>query len=106
MTQSPASLSASLGDSVTITCRASFCLIDLSIGERGVLKSPTISDQESPFWLPERLTQTVKSDPQHTDSPEDLAAVPLATLQMDDSGCNKAPMGDTLSLPKADTSQP
>ena len=58
-------------------------------------------DQESPFWLPERLTRTVKSDPQHTDSPEDLAAVPPAILWMDD----RAPMEDTLSLPEAVTSQ-
>ena len=59
-------------------------------------------DQESPFWLPERLTRTVKSDPQHTDSPEDLAAVPPAILRMDD----RAPMEDTLSLPEVVTSQP
>ncbi|KAK7835363.1 hypothetical protein U0070_017899 [Myodes glareolus] len=65
-----------------------------------------VRDQESPFWVPERLTRTVKSDPQHADSPEDLAAVPPAILRMDNSGCDEAPMGDALSLPKANTSQP
>ena len=63
-------------------------------------------DQENPFWVPERLTRMVKSDPQHADSPEDLASVPPAILWMDDNGCDGAAMGDTLSLPKASTSQP
>ena len=63
-------------------------------------------DQENPFWVPERLTQTVKSDPQHADSPEDLASVPPAILQMDVNGYDGAAMGDTLSLPEVDTSQP
>ncbi|KAK7802173.1 hypothetical protein U0070_002767 [Myodes glareolus] len=58
-------------------------------------------DQESPFWVPERLTRTVKSDPQYADSPEDLAAVPPAILRMDDSGCDEAPMGDTLSFTRS-----
>ncbi|KAK7808672.1 hypothetical protein U0070_011967 [Myodes glareolus] len=60
-------------------------------------------DQENPFWVPERLTRTVKSDPQHADSLEDLASVPPAILQMDDNGYDGAAMGDTLSLPEADT---
>ena len=63
-------------------------------------------DQKNPFWVPERLTRTVKSDPQHVDSLEDLASVPPAILRMDDNGYDGAVMGDTLSLPEANTSQP
>ena len=63
-------------------------------------------DQENPFWVPERLTRTVRGDPQHADSPEDLASVPPTILRMDDNGYEGAAMGDTLSLPEADTSQP
>ena len=55
--------------------------------------------------MPERLTQTMRSDPQHADSPKDLAPVPPAILRMDDNGYDGAVMGDTLSLPEADTSQ-
>ena len=56
--------------------------------------------------MPERLTRTVRGDPQHADSPEDLASVPPTILRMDDNGYERAAMGDTLSLPEADTSQP
>ena len=68
-------------------------------------------DQENPFWVPERLTRMVRGDPQHADSPEDLASVPSTILRMDDNGYEGAgyegaAMGDTLSLPESDTSQP
>ena len=67
-------------------------------------------DQENPFWVPERLTRTVRGDPQHADLPEDLASVPPTILRMDDNGYEGAgyegaAMGDTLSLPETDTSQ-
>lgn len=60
-------------------------------------------NQENPFWVPERLTRTVKSDPKHEDPPDDRDPAPM---WMDDDGRDRAAMGDPVGFPKTAASQP